>query len=183
MTNGTTEARCEHGRYAYFANLEKTYCQRCREDVDQIIAAQRAEIARLTDELDAVKAHHDELLGDYRVKAASLQLQFKENDALRALLEAAKVDAGRYRSIRDLKCLSFAIEKDQHKCFYESAEEYLGRDDGLCPDEDREAMIAANTVWVIQIYWNTPVGFELVRAATLDAAIDATMKEQNDANT
>lgn len=121
MTNDTTEARCDRCKM-----LIDPTCEIYRNEKggvehdysDECIAAQRAEIERLTAELERVKK--SALMGMDAAKASSgVQLReaarlhaesapdalasersanevlTKENEELRAQLESAKVDAGR----------------------------------------------------------------------------------------
>ena len=79
--------------------------------------------------------------------------------------------------------IAMDIAHNQHKIYYETVEEYLGRHD-WAPDElsddDRAAMIAADSVWEIQWYPNTPVGFNIVYAATLERALELANKDNNE---
>ena len=51
--------------------------------------------------------------------------------------------------------------------------DFLYRSLGDSERKEVERMKATNTIWTVQIYPNTPVGFNIWHAATLDAAIDA----------
>lgn len=84
--------------------------------------------------------------------------------------------------------VSLHITHNQHKSYYESAEKYLHRSDmgwkgGFDPDEwisreDFDAAIANDSIWEIQWYPNTPVGFCLVYGSTLDNALLAAAKSE-----
>lgn len=71
---------------------------------------------------------------------------------------------------------------DDHACNYVDAQVwhdeygfYRGADDDRitwASEEDRAKAIATNSVWTIQWYPDTPVGFICVAASTFDAAAD-----------
>ncbi len=72
------------------------------------------------------------------------------------------------------------IERNVHAIYYhDAAYEISGNPDWFdeCTPEQVAQMKAANTIWSIQMYPNTPVGFNNWCAATLDEAIDAARKE------
>lgn len=81
---------------------------------------------------------------------------------------------------------SLHISHNQHKCYYESAAEYLNRPEGPGPggfDEDEwvsrgdfDAAIATDSIWEIQWYPNTPVGFCMAYGSTLENALKAANK-------
>lgn len=99
-------------------------------------------------------------------------------------LEKLIADAARYRWLRDNPSLGFSLAHNDHKMVYEDAEKRLEREiyveDGYysgISGSEREAMIAADSIWTLQIYPNTPVGFNVYHAASLDRVIDAAMRE------
>lgn len=86
-------------------------------------------------------------------------------------------DAERYRWMRDVKCCTISVSRDEgHAINYQSfadwAEE-LPEFYAQVPADELERMRANNTDWAVQIYPNTPVGSYTFHGATLDAAIDA----------
>jgi hypothetical protein len=91
-------------------------------------------------------------------------------------------DARRYRWLRDLKCDHFTVgHNDGPAANYMTAREWIERGaaewfDG-CPPEMLEAMARDNSIWEVQIYPNTPVGFNVYWGNTLDAAIDAALSD------
>lgn len=97
---------------------------------------------------------------------------------LRAELEALVMDVERYRWLRDLKCCTFSLRlNDDHAVNYTTAQDWI---DNCAPDwfehdppDEVQRMRDTNTIWTLQVYPNTPVGFNVWNAATLDAAIDA----------
>lgn len=77
--------------------------------------------------------------------------------------------------------VSLHITHNQHKSYYESAADYLRSHragDGFDPDEwlsraDFEEAIAQGSIWEIQWYPNTPVGFCIAYGSTLENALQA----------
>lgn len=69
------------------------------------------------------------------------------------------------------------IEHNDHKTCYETAEQAIenGRYDPawFVSPEEMQAAIDNDSVWCVQWYPNTPVGFFMVLASTLEAALDA----------
>lgn len=69
------------------------------------------------------------------------------------------------------------VSVNQHRDYYETAEQYLnndlceGRMDDLTP-EMRARMVATNTIVEVQFYPRTPIGFHLVLDVGLSDAID-----------
>ncbi|EHK65953.1 hypothetical protein [Achromobacter arsenitoxydans] len=92
------------------------------------------------------------------------------------------LDAARYRWLRDHACNSLHLTRDgEHACNYLTAAQWIES----CPEdfqddapEEIERMKATNTIWRLQVYPNTPVGFWVLHASTLDAAIDAAQVPQ-----
>ena len=118
----------------------------------------------------------------YRKHESRSRLAATQAAALRSLasdLPGLVADARRYRWLRDLKCNSFTLSRDdQHAPNYETAAEFLETSHGQqwCADstpDELQAMKDTNTIWCLQVYPNTPVGFNVWNYATLDAAIDA----------
>ena len=108
---------------------------------------------------------------------ASVTLSIGERDELVALAR----DGMRYRWLRDHECCSLSLERDSdHAANYLSAAEWIDaipeqfRDD---PTDEVELMKSTNTIWRLQVYPSTPIGFWVLHRATLDAAIDVAMSE------
>ena len=97
-----------------------------------------------------------------------------------AELEAALRDAARYRWLRDSTFNQICLSRNgDHACNYVSAKEWIEECspewfDGE-PVEEVEKMKASGTIWKLQIYPNTPIGFYVLNRSTLDNAIDAAM--------
>ena len=90
-------------------------------------------------------------------------------------------DAERYRWLRDLKPNSYTLSyNDGHKPNYMTAEEWLDTCKYMyqhVSKETREKMIANDSIWTLQVYPNTPIGFNWYHGATMDEAIDAAMTD------
>ena len=101
--------------------------------------------------------------------------------ALCADVEALRKDAERFRWLRDSQACALHIEHNDHHTVYESAEAKIRWQEndpkadyfGDVPEDEKKKMIEADSIWTVHIYPNTPVGFNVYHAATLDAAIDA----------
>jgi hypothetical protein len=78
--------------------------------------------------------------------------------------------------------ISLSLSHNEHKCYYETAEDYIGRDDRLDfrSAEERQACIDTNEVWELQWYPDTPVGFCAIAAPTLEALIEYAKELHND---
>lgn len=81
------------------------------------------------------------------------------------------------------------ITHNQHKSYYETVEEYLNRPEGVgiggfradewVSREDFEAAIAKDSIWEIQWYPNTPVGFCVAYGSTLENALAAASQDDD----
>lgn len=91
-------------------------------------------------------------------------------------------DAARYRWLRDGKpnALHLTYNGD-HASSYRTAKEWIEVDmPEWFKDEPAgalEAMKATNTIWALQVYPDTPVGFVHANRATLDELIDLAMAD------
>ncbi len=87
--------------------------------------------------------------------------------------------ARRWQWLATLKCHSFSLERDEHKASYMTAtqwiEDCVNRFAGTAP-EVLQAMKATDTIWSLQIYPDTPIGFYVWYGATAEACIDAAME-------
>lgn len=86
-------------------------------------------------------------------------------------------DAQLFRWLREIPCVSLHLSRnDPHACNYMTArqwiEEQAERFDDV-PAAELQAMKDTNTIWSLQIYPNTPVGFNVWHGATLGATIRA----------
>jgi len=72
------------------------------------------------------------------------------------------------------KCGLF-LTHNEHRDYYETAQHFIENLEGLAEDfESPEAMkiaIETDSIWVLQWYPNTPVGFHRVAAPTLEDCI------------
>jgi len=96
-------------------------------------------------------------------------------------VEALRADAERWRWLRDLKCCSMTVSRNEgHAPNYMDLSEWIASQPELYADvkvEELERMKAAGEDWAVQIYPHTPIGFAVYHGATLDAAIDAARAE------
>lgn len=85
-------------------------------------------------------------------------------------------DAERYRYIRDLPCCTLSISKNEgHAINYTTMEEWVDSFPELydgTPGDELRRMVETNTDWSLQIYPDTPIGFNVWHGSTLDAVID-----------
>ena len=130
-------------------------------------------IDRLTAERDDALAAADSKAGwEWKKRAEKAEAE----------RDAAVADANRFRFISRLKCNHFHIGyNDGHKVNYTSLKEWIDESDDLYSDVDSETrrmMVESDSDWSIQIYPDTPIGFNVYRASTLADVIDAAMKEQ-----
>jgi hypothetical protein len=91
-------------------------------------------------------------------------------------------DAGRWKWLASLKCNQFYLERDgDHACNYMTAAQWIEMDHNddfaRVPADEVERMKATNTIWKLQIYPNTPVGFDVWYGASAEAVIDAAMRD------
>lgn len=111
-------------------------------------------------------------------------MQVFTSEVLPALDKAIK-DAERYRWLRDQKPNSLNLGRNSdHSSNYMKASEWIEQNpewfDGT-PEADLAAMADTDTIWQLQIYPNTPVGFNVFCRATLDDLIDSAMSEESEA--
>ena len=71
------------------------------------------------------------------------------------------------------KC-SLTLTHNQHKGYYESISDYIGRDDRIqwVSEEEKQKAVKTNEIWELQWYPDTPVGFYCAGASTLDALME-----------
>jgi hypothetical protein len=154
----------------------------------------RAHIADLERQLAEARERlgrpaHQHLAGahvDGHVKGCLLCAEVKARESLRAQLAAQRErdgrDAERYRWLRDATPCSLTLSRnDGHAINYMTATQWIEQFADDFADDDPaevERMKATNTIWTLQVYPNTPVGFYRWNGATLDAAIDAALKER-----
>ena len=89
-------------------------------------------------------------------RAATYELE-RENAALRK-------DAARYRWLRDLKCNSVTVgHDDENSCNYMTVEQWIDAhftdDFSDVPSDEFQRMRDFNSIWSVQIYPDTPIGF------------------------
>lgn len=98
---------------------------------------------------------------------------------LRSTIEALQADAARYRWLRDHECNSLYLTRnDEHAANYMTAKDWIREHQEDFQDDDQaevSRMKETNTIWTLQIYPHTPIGFNLWHGSTPDVAIDAAM--------
>lgn len=84
------------------------------------------------------------------------------------------------------KCISLTVSFNEHAGLYQTAEEWLADNESLHPDgprwdwvspEEREKAIRENSVWTLQWYPDTPVGFCMLAAASFDVLMAAAQEQ------
>lgn len=99
--------------------------------------------------------------------------------ALQSAIEALQADAARYRWLRDHECNSLYLTRnDEHAANYMTAKDWIREHQEDFQDDDQaevSRMEETNTIWTLQIYPHTPIGFNLWHGSTPDVAIDAAM--------
>ena len=68
------------------------------------------------------------------------------------------------------------ITHNQHKSYYESVEDAVAEIDEREPDswatpEERQRALDSDSIWRVQWYPDTPIGFYVVHASSLSAAL------------
>lgn len=86
-----------------------------------------------------------------------------------------------YQFLSRMKCIHFTISFNEHAVYYRTIEDYLEELSGLAdiPDDMLKRCISAGTVWELQVYPNTPVGFNLYVGSTLDEVVEAAMANES----
>lgn len=73
------------------------------------------------------------------------------------------------------KHIHLSIDHNEHHAYYETIEEFVAHSNLLELFENREdyaRSILNDEIWTIQWYPNTPVGFNLVAASSLEKALE-----------
>ena len=82
---------------------------------------------------------------------------------------------------------SLHLTHNEHKSYYQTVEQSIkGQDHGYLEDdwvskEQMQLAIDTNECWYIQWYPDTPIGFCVASAATLEALLDYLQKSENEA--
>jgi hypothetical protein len=86
-----------------------------------------------------------------------------------------RIDAERYRFLRNNNFNHIYLTCNVHKSYYDTAEVTIANDVDWYeedPAEELDKMKATNTIWCVQYYPDTPIGFYKFNGATLDNVID-----------
>lgn len=131
------------------------------------------EIMALVDEY-AWRHEYDQPNGTYYAKECKAA-----RIALQSAIEALQADAARYRWLHDHECNSLYLTRnDEHAANYMTAKDWIREHQEDFQDDDQaevSRMKETNTIWTLQIYPHTPIGFNLWHGSTPDVAIDAAM--------
>jgi len=78
---------------------------------------------------------------------------------------------------------SLALEHNRHKDVYETAAQVIAEHNGYYSDgwispEQKAKAIETNEIWTLHWYPNTPIGFNLMHAADLEALFEALEKRE-----
>jgi len=97
-------------------------------------------------------------------------------------LERAEADAARYRWLRDRQDNALHLSRNgDHACNYVTAKRWIedmaGDDFSEVDPVELEKMKETDTIWRLQVYPDTPIGFYTWHGATLDAAVDAAIAQ------
>lgn len=116
---------------------------------------------------------------DVRAMAADLWRVRAELAHLRREAENVQQDAARWRALRDLPCLQLTLTKNDHETNYLTVRQELesntyGRYDDVTAEE-RQRMCDANTMWELQVYPDTPIGFCVYAGHSLETVVDAAL--------
>ncbi len=96
-------------------------------------------------------------------------------------------NAERWEWLAALKCNSFTLARDDnHACNYVTAkqwiEEFSAEDFTRVDPVEVQRMKDTNTIWSLQIYPHTPIGFNIWYGATAEYVVDAAMRDYADSN-
>jgi hypothetical protein len=99
-------------------------------------------------------------------------------ESLERRIAELEKDAALAQWIKSVPCNSLHITRDgDHACNYMTAKQWIEEaapdDFSDCPPEVVQAMKDANTIWRVQIYPDTPIGFYAAHGSTLDEAVAA----------
>jgi hypothetical protein len=90
-------------------------------------------------------------------------------------------DAARWRFLSSLECNSFSIGRNEnHACNYMTAAAWIEgeyQDFQDVPPDELQRMKDTNTIWALQIYPNTPIGFNIWHGASMESVVDQAMKD------
>jgi hypothetical protein len=117
--------------------------------------------------------------GDYSCWTKSPRQETHATPAQAGLDEQVRKDAALFRWLHDLKCSELILTRNgDHACNYMTAAQWIDdnpEDFEDCDPAEVERMRATNTIWRLQVYPDTPIGFLVWHGSTPEAAIDAAM--------
>jgi hypothetical protein len=82
---------------------------------------------------------------------------------------------------------AFYLQHNEHKSYYETAEQWITEQESFgegphfdwVSDDERQKAIDEDSVWIMQWYPDTPIGFCCLAASSLDALKNAVLQGQN----
>lgn len=81
------------------------------------------------------------------------------------------------------KNLSLSLEHNEHKNYYDDIGDFINslkyNDEDFVSLEEKQRCIDTDEIWVLQYYPNTPVGYNLIIASTLDAILEQVQKDKD----
>lgn len=153
------------------------------KDADAYWDARESLMARIEALRDENESLASNLRGKHATTGATYAHLIAERDRLRDENAKLRADAERYAFLRDSTCCSLILSRNEdHACNYVAAKQWIeefgaANDWSDVPPDELQRMKDTNTIWALQIYPNTPVGFNRWSRSTLDAAIDAAMQK------
>lgn len=148
------------------------------ETRESYVALQSA-IEALQRDLEHMRIERDEQARQNTLRKEILVTGNEMVRELNAQIEALQADAARYRWLRDHECNSLYLTRnDEHAANYMTAKDWIREHQEDFQDDDQaevSRMKETNTIWTLQIYPHTPIGFNLWHGSTPDVAIDAAM--------
>lgn len=73
------------------------------------------------------------------------------------------------------RCHCWSLNVNEHRAYYESVRDFLTKGDMFGDEDDPETLIAAceasDSIWQLQVYPETPVGFVMLTAPDLDGLL------------
>jgi hypothetical protein len=79
------------------------------------------------------------------------------------------------------ECLSYSLEYNPHKRYYEPVTSACPLD-FFISEEELDKCIKLDTVYVLHIYVHTPIGFNAYAASTLEAIMEKVKQEKEPAS-
>ena len=124
--------------------------------------------------LEYIEAVPDDRYNAEHIDRDALIAAINEVLAEHAISEATRHKGEHMNWLPEHKC-GLYLTHNEHKDVYESIEDFYDANDFILPEEWHKA-VAEDSVWVLQWYPDTPIGFHRMAASTLEA-IETKLKE------